>query len=165
VPRVSCEEHGVVQVSVPWAEGGSRFTALFESLVIDWLKEASPPFTASSTRPPIHATSYSDGMPLHPTLAASLPEIQEACRRAGARALWAFGSATSDRWSPLTSDFDLLVDMPRPLPDLAARFLQLHRDLGRILGRPVDLVSLHGVRNPHFCAELESTRLPIYAAA
>jgi len=48
VPRVSCEEHGVVQVSVPWADGGSRFTALFESLVIDWLKEAS--FSAVARR-------------------------------------------------------------------------------------------------------------------
>jgi transposase len=45
---VTCEEHGVVQVAVPWAEGGSRFTALFESLVIDWLKEAS--FAAVSRR-------------------------------------------------------------------------------------------------------------------
>ncbi len=41
VPRVRCEEHGVVTVSVPWAEPGSGFTALFEALVIDWLKEAS----------------------------------------------------------------------------------------------------------------------------
>jgi len=41
VPRVKCEEHGVVTVSVPWAEPGSGFTALFEALVIDWLKEAS----------------------------------------------------------------------------------------------------------------------------
>lgn len=41
VPRVSCPEHGVRQVRVPWAESGSRFTALFEALVIDWLKEAS----------------------------------------------------------------------------------------------------------------------------
>ncbi len=41
VPRVTCEEHGVVTVSVPWAEPGSGFTALFEALVIDWLKEAS----------------------------------------------------------------------------------------------------------------------------
>jgi transposase len=31
----------VVQVSVPWAEPGARFTALFEALVIDWLHEAS----------------------------------------------------------------------------------------------------------------------------
>jgi len=41
VPRVSCKAHGVVTVSVPWAESGSGFTALFEALVIDWLKEAS----------------------------------------------------------------------------------------------------------------------------
>jgi transposase len=41
VPRVRCEEHGVKQIRVPWAEEKSRFTALFEALVIDWLKEAS----------------------------------------------------------------------------------------------------------------------------
>ena len=41
VPRVKCPEHGVKQVNVPWAEPGSRFTAMFETLVIDWLREAS----------------------------------------------------------------------------------------------------------------------------
>jgi transposase len=41
VPRTNCSEHGVHQVNVPWAERGSRFTAMFESLVIDWLREAS----------------------------------------------------------------------------------------------------------------------------
>ncbi len=41
VPRIECPEHGVVTVSVPWAEPGSGYTALFESLVINWLKEAS----------------------------------------------------------------------------------------------------------------------------
>jgi transposase len=41
VPRVRCAEHGVHQVAVPWAEPGSGFTALFEALVIDWLREAS----------------------------------------------------------------------------------------------------------------------------
>jgi transposase len=41
VPRVECPEHGVRQVAVPWAESGSGFTALFEALVIDWLREAS----------------------------------------------------------------------------------------------------------------------------
>jgi len=41
VPRVSCDEHGVVTTQVPWAEPGSGFTAMFEALVIDWLKEAS----------------------------------------------------------------------------------------------------------------------------
>ena len=41
IPRVECSDHGVVTVSVPWAEPGSGFTALFEALAIGWLKEAS----------------------------------------------------------------------------------------------------------------------------
>jgi transposase len=35
VPRVECEEHGVVQAATPWSEPGSRFTVLFERAVID----------------------------------------------------------------------------------------------------------------------------------
>ena len=38
IPRVECPEHKIVQTRVPWAEPGSRFTAMFESLVINWLK-------------------------------------------------------------------------------------------------------------------------------
>lgn len=41
VPRLDCPTHGIKQLVVPWAEPGSRFTALFEALAIDWLKEAS----------------------------------------------------------------------------------------------------------------------------
>jgi len=41
VPRVECAEHGDSQAATPWAEPGSRFTALLEAVVIDWLKEAA----------------------------------------------------------------------------------------------------------------------------
>lgn len=41
VPRVKCPEHGVHQLPVAWAESNSRLTALFEALVIDWLKVAT----------------------------------------------------------------------------------------------------------------------------
>ncbi len=40
-PRSNCPEHGVRTVRLPWAEPGSRFTALFEALAIDWLRAAS----------------------------------------------------------------------------------------------------------------------------
>ncbi|GJM26952.1 MAG: ISL3 family transposase [Phycisphaerae bacterium] len=40
-PRVKCPEHGVRQVRLPWAEPHSRFTALFERLAIDVLRETS----------------------------------------------------------------------------------------------------------------------------
>jgi transposase len=39
IPRVTCGEHGVVQVTVPWAEPRSRFTLLFERLAIDVLRQ------------------------------------------------------------------------------------------------------------------------------
>ncbi|MEE9533092.1 MAG: ISL3 family transposase [Acidimicrobiia bacterium] len=41
IPRVDCPEHGVVQVGVPWAEAGSRFTLLMERLVIDVLQQCT----------------------------------------------------------------------------------------------------------------------------
>jgi len=41
VPRVKCPTHGVKQIAVPWAEPGSQFTAWFERLAIDLLRECS----------------------------------------------------------------------------------------------------------------------------
>jgi len=41
IPRVKCGTHGVIQIKTPWAEQNSRFTASFESSVINWLKETS----------------------------------------------------------------------------------------------------------------------------
>ena len=41
VPRVECSEHGVRQIGVPWADGRSGFTALFERLAISLLQEMS----------------------------------------------------------------------------------------------------------------------------
>ena len=41
IPRVECPSHGVIQIETPWAQQNSRFTSLFESVIIDWLKETS----------------------------------------------------------------------------------------------------------------------------
>ncbi len=40
IPRANCPEHGIHQVRVPWAEPGSRFTAMYEWVVIGWLTVA-----------------------------------------------------------------------------------------------------------------------------
>ena len=40
VPRLNCPTHGIRQLRVPWAEDNSRFTALFEALAIDWMRQA-----------------------------------------------------------------------------------------------------------------------------
>jgi transposase len=41
IPRVDCPDHGVGQVTVPWAEPRSRFTLLFERLAIDVLTHSA----------------------------------------------------------------------------------------------------------------------------
>jgi transposase len=41
VPRASCSVHGVHQIKVPWGEPGSPFTAMFEAMVIAWLRAGS----------------------------------------------------------------------------------------------------------------------------
>lgn len=41
VPRIHCDQHGVRQVRVPWAEPRSRFTLLFEAFAIDVLLETT----------------------------------------------------------------------------------------------------------------------------
>jgi len=38
IPRVKCKDHGVHQIPVPWADGRSDFTTLFEECVLSWLK-------------------------------------------------------------------------------------------------------------------------------
>ena len=50
VPRLKCPTHGIKQLPVPWAEVGSRFTAMFEMVAIDWLKYASLKAVAKQLR-------------------------------------------------------------------------------------------------------------------
>lgn len=50
VPRVRCEQHGVHQIRVPWAEAGSQFTALFEAMAISWLQACSLSAVAEKLR-------------------------------------------------------------------------------------------------------------------
>lgn len=39
VPRVKCEDHGVLQVAVPWARSGSSLTLLFEAISLTLIRE------------------------------------------------------------------------------------------------------------------------------
>jgi transposase len=50
IPRVQCKEHGVLQVMVPWSEPGSRYSLLFECLVLRWLQETTISAVATHMR-------------------------------------------------------------------------------------------------------------------
>jgi transposase len=50
LPRVRCPEHGVRQVSVPWARPGSGFTLLFEALALSFAAAMPMAKVAAMTR-------------------------------------------------------------------------------------------------------------------
>jgi hypothetical protein len=64
IPRLSCPEHGVQQLSVPWAEARSRFTLLFEALAIDLMLCCPVAGQPRSWGPPRTAWLASYGAPL-----------------------------------------------------------------------------------------------------
>jgi len=92
-------------------------------------------------------------------------EITALCERLQVRRLWVFGSALRGDFDASRSDIDILVDLGTDHPRPARQFHELREALEKAFGRPVDLTSVDGVRNPLMRAELEATRQPIYVAA
>lgn len=86
------------------------------------------------------------------------------CKRFGVLRLYLFGSSTTDRFQPDTSDLDFLVSFAdrQPTGDYADRYLDLADELERLFDRSVDLVTEQSVRNPYFQRELEATRELLY---
>lgn len=86
------------------------------------------------------------------------------CRQYGIASLELFGSATGDAFQPGRSDFDFLVDLDPAAPgSRAQRLIDFAEALEALLGAPVDLVPKAAMRNPYFAAEVERTRVPLYA--
>lgn len=90
-------------------------------------------------------------------------EISDLCRKHRVRALWVFGSATTDAWDPETSDIDFLVDLGEYDDEVAERYLTFADELEHLVGRRIDLISVGGLRRKRrLREELERTRVPIY---
>ena len=102
---------------------------------------------------------------MHELIASKRAEIQALCRRLGVRRLDLFGSALGDRFDEETSDIDVLVEFARkPGFDYVDAYFALKEGLEDIFGRPVDVVSVTGIRNPYFRDEVMRTRELLYAA-
>ena len=89
--------------------------------------------------------------------------VAEICRRWMIRELSLVGSALRDDFRP-DSDIDVLVVF-----DPAARWslfdlVDLQRELGELLERPVDLVEKSALRNPFRRQSILASRKVVYAA-
>jgi predicted nucleotidyltransferase len=85
---------------------------------------------------------------MHPLVRAQIPQIIEACKRHRVKRLALFGSAVRDDFDPERSDIDVLIDFEPLAPGTHAdHFFGLLADLEARMGRPVDLVESHTLRN------------------
>lgn len=90
--------------------------------------------------------------------------IARACIQFGVQRLRLFGSAVSDRFDPVRSDVDFLVDFLPGRDNLFDDYFGLRAELERIVGRSVDLVVARSVKNPYFKASAFNSAQEVYAA-
>jgi len=78
------------------------------------------------------------------------------------RALFAFGSVTTDRFRP-DSDIDLVVDIDDNDPiSYSDKYFNLKFQLEDILKRQIDLLEQKAIRNNFLRNEIERTKVQIY---
>ena len=97
----------------------------------------------------------------------ALPEIHILCQRQGVERMSLFGSATTEHFSPETSDVDCLVkffDEESIYTNLVDRFFDLTDALERTLKCPVDLITERSISNPVFREIVEKSKVLIYDA-
>jgi len=95
----------------------------------------------------------------------NLDAIIRICKDRKVRRLAVFGSAAGDRFDPLKSDLDLLVEFEAMSPaDHAEQFFGLAGDLETVFSRHVDLVEPGPIRNPYFRKSVEETQVELFPA-
>jgi len=75
-----------------------------------------------------------------------------------------FGSATTPRFDPATSDVDLLVEFEDLGDGYYDAYFGLLESLEALLEVPVDLVMSRAVKNPYFLESIAASRTLVHAA-
>lgn len=92
-------------------------------------------------------------------------DLKRLCVIYGVLRLDLFGSASTGGYNAEGSDLDFLVEFqPEALSTFADSYFGLLESLGKLFGRPVDLVVESAIKNPYFQRSVEQTRTSIYEA-
>ena len=91
--------------------------------------------------------------------------LVQLCQRCNVKQLDLFGSATTSEFDPQRSDLDFLVLFEDMKPAAYARaYFDLREGLVELFGRPVDLLTNAGLKNPHLMRRVEAERYHLYVA-
>jgi len=94
-----------------------------------------------------------------------VPELKTVCERYCVKELYAFGSVVTGEMND-NSDLDFIVRFDESAPNKGAfdRFMGLMDDLSALYRRRVDLLTLKPFRNHFFQAEVDRTKVLLYAS-
>ena len=85
------------------------------------------------------------------------------CKSHKVKYLYAFGSSTTDKFDPKSSDIDLLVEIDSKDPvDRGEKLLSLWDLFENFFNRKVDLLTESSLRNPFLKKSIDSTKVLIY---
>jgi uncharacterized protein len=85
------------------------------------------------------------------------------CKSHNVKYLYAFGSSTNEKFDPMSSDIDLLVEIDSPDPiDRGEKLLSLWDMFENFFNRKVDLMTESSIRNPYLKKSIDSTKVLIY---
>jgi len=85
------------------------------------------------------------------------------CKNHKVRYLYAFGSATTDKFDSKTSDIDLLVEIDAVDPiERGEKLISLWDTFETFFHRKVDLLTDSSIRNPYLRKSIDASKILIY---
>jgi hypothetical protein len=92
-----------------------------------------------------------------------LSDFKDLCVNHQVKSLYAFGSSVTDRFDPITSDIDLLVEIEDPDPiERGEKLLDLWDKFESFFNKKIDLLTESSIKNPILKRNIEQTKVLIY---
>lgn len=89
-------------------------------------------------------------------------QIKLLCDKHNVKSLFAFGSVTTEAFTP-QSDIDLLIDIDSSDPiDYTDNYFAVKFQLEKILKRQIDLLEQKSLRNPYLKKQINQTKVRVY---
>lgn len=91
-------------------------------------------------------------------------QLIKLCEEHEVESLYLFGSYSKNQ-QHVKSDIDLLVAFKNiPIDRYTDHYFTLHEKLEKLVGRPIDLITVNMLGNPYFMESVENTKQLLYAA-
>jgi hypothetical protein len=93
-------------------------------------------------------------------------DFKDLCVDHQVKSLYAFGSSVTDKFDPLKSDIDLLVEIENPDPiERGEKLLDLWDKFEAFFNKKIDLLTDSSIRNPILRKNIDNTKILIYDGA